>query len=165
MSKIFISYSHKDKKKVQDIVSQIADAGHDVWIDESKLLISDPITSEIQKNILAADYVIVFLSPNSAESTWVRQEIYATLYQELRNKKMKLIPCLIKDCKLPKAFTKTKKFSRIYEIFPENQQDAMKNILSILNDSTRAVFTDEYYAILNIPISGLEIYLPGETYG
>ncbi len=165
MSKVFISYSHNDKVKIQDVVRQIKNAGHDVWIDESKLLVSDPITVDIQENIRNSDYVIVFLSPHSVESTWVRQEIYETLYQELHNRKIKLLPCLIEDCELPKAFTKTKKFSRIYENFLINAKESVANILSILDESAREVFRDEHYAVLHIPFPGLEIYLAGETYG
>lgn len=165
MSKIFISYSHKDKQQVQNIVKKIKDAGHDIWIDESRLSISDAISSAIQKNIQNSDYVIVFLSSNSVDSKWVRQEIYEALYQELKNRELKLIPCLIDDCEFPKAFTKSKKFYRLYQSFLENEQEATKNILSILNASTREVFEDEYYAILNIPVPGLEIYLAWETYG
>ncbi|MEK0337958.1 MAG: toll/interleukin-1 receptor domain-containing protein, partial [Nitrosopumilus sp.] len=103
MSKIFISYSHKDKQRVQNIVKKIKGAGHDIWTDESRLSISDAISSEIQKNIQNSDYVIVFLSSNSVDSKWVRQEIYEALYQELKNRELKLIPCLIDDCELPKA--------------------------------------------------------------
>jgi len=165
MSKIFISYSHKDKQKVKNIVKEIKSAGHYVWIDESRLSISDAISSEIKKNIINSDYVIVFLSSNSVDSKWVRQEIYEALYQELKNRELKLIPCLIDNCDLPKAFTKSKKFNRVYESFLKNEQESTKNILSILNKSSREVFEDEYYAILNIPVPGLEIYLPGETYG
>ena len=51
MSDIFISYSHKDKIKVQNIVTKIKGAGHNVWIDESRLSVSDTISTEIKKNI------------------------------------------------------------------------------------------------------------------
>ena len=60
MSKVFISYSHKDKQQVQNIVKNIKDAGHDIWIDECRLSISDTISSEIQKNIQELNDVIIF---------------------------------------------------------------------------------------------------------
>ena len=165
MSNIFISYSHKDKNKVQDIVTKINGAGHNVWIDESKLSVSDPISTDIKKNIQNADFVMVFLSLKSVKSIWVKQEIYEALYFELKNKKSKLIPCLIDDCELPIAFTKSKNFNRIYENFTVDEQKSINKVLSIFNSPPRDVFENEYYAILNIPIPGLEIYMPGETYG
>lgn len=165
MAKIFISYSHEDKIKVQNIVSKIKSVGHDVWIDESKLLISDAISLEIQKNIQDSDYVIVFLSSNSVGSKWVCQEIYEALYQELKKKKLKLIPCLIDDCELPKAFTKSKKFNRIYNSFIKDEQKAIQQLITTLNEDSRKLFKDENYAILKIPVPNLEIYLAGETYG
>ena len=87
-------------------MKKIKDASHDIWIDENQLSISDAISSEIQRNIQNSDYVIVFLSSNSVDSKWIRQEIYEALYQELKYREVKLIPCLIDDCQLPKAFTK-----------------------------------------------------------
>ena len=165
MSDIFISYSHEDKSKVQNIVTKIKAAGHNVWIDESKLSISDTISIDIKKNIQTADFVMIFLSLNSVKSLWVKQEIYEALYFELKKKKSKLIPCLIDDCELPIAFTKSKRFNRMYENFIKDEQESFDKVLSIFNSPPRDVFENEYYSILNIPIPGLEIYMPGETYG
>ena len=151
MSDIFISYSHGDKNKVQNIVTKIKSAGHNVWIDESKLSISDAISTDIKNNIQKANFVMVFLSFNSVESLWVKQEIYEALYCELKNKKSKLIPCLIDDCKMPIAFTKSKNFKRIYESFIGDEQKSIDKVLLIFNSPPRDVFENEYYAILNIP--------------
>ena len=164
MRDIFVSYSHKDKNKVQNIVTKIKGAGHNVWIDESKLSVSDTISIEIKKNIQKADFVIVFLSLKSVNSLWVKQEIYETLYFELKNKKSKLIPCLIDDCELPIAFTKSKNFNRIYESFIEDEQKSINKVLSLFKSPPRDVFENECYAILKIPISGLEIYMTGDTH-
>ncbi|MCF8054795.1 MAG: toll/interleukin-1 receptor domain-containing protein [Deltaproteobacteria bacterium] len=165
MGDVFISYSHMDKDKVQGIVSKIKDAGHNVWIDETKLSVSDTISTDIKNNIQRVDFVIVFLSLNSVGSVWVKQEIYESLLFELKNKKSKLIPCLIDECELPTAFIKSKKFNRIYENFVLDEKKSINKILSTLSSSPRKIFENEFYAILNIPLPGLEIYMPGETYG
>lgn len=162
MSNIFVSYSHKDKIKVQNIVTKIKNAGHNVWIDESNLSLSDTISIDIKKNIVKSDFVMVFLSKNSVNSLWVKQEIYESLFCELKNKKSKLIPCLIDDCELPAAFTKSKKFNRIYENFVLDENKSIDNVLSIINVPPHNVFENEFYAVLNIPLSGLHIYMTGD---
>lgn len=163
MSKIFISYSHTDRIVVNEVVSLLKKNGHNVWIDDGKIEPSATINSEIQEAINCSDYVIVFLSKQSVCSKWVQQEVYEALYQELKNEKTKLIPIKIEECDLPKAFTKTKKFSRIYIDLTKDRENAETQLVDVLNKDPKMLFVGENYSVLEIPHSNLDIYLTGDT--
>lgn len=163
MSKVFISYAHKDKNIVEKIVSKIEENGHDIWIDDGKLDPAAAINEKIQLAIQDSDYVIVFLSKSSVKSKWVQQEVYEALYQELKNEKTKLIPLKIEDCDLPKAFTKTKKFSRLYIDFLTDKKASESQLIEILKKGPTEIFVGENYAVLHIPQTGWDIYLTGDT--
>ena len=137
--------------------------GHEVWIDDGKLDPSATINTEIQEAIHSSDYVIVFLSEHSVNSKWVQQEVYEALYQELKNEKTKLIPIKIEECELPKAFTKTKKFSSIYIDFTKDRKDSETRLMEILKKDPKKLFVSENYAVLNIPYPNMDIYLTGDT--
>ena len=163
MPKIFISYSHVDKVVVKEVVTLLETNKHEVWIDDGSLDPSAAINTEIQEAIHRSDYVIVFLSKHSVRSKWVQQEVYEALYQELKNEKSKLIPIKIEGCELPRAFTKTKKFSRIYIDFIKDRENAEIQLIEILNKDPKKLFIGENYAVLNIPFPNLDIYLTGDT--
>jgi len=163
MSKVFISYAHKDKSFVGKIVSRLEKNGHKIWIDDGKLDPAAAINTEIQSAINDSDYVIVFLSKSSVKSKWVQQEVYEALYQELKNEKTKLIPVKIEECDLPEAFTKTKKFSRLYIDFFKDKKEAESQLIEILKKGPKELFVGENYAVLHIPHTGWDIYLTGDT--
>jgi ribosome-binding factor A len=163
MPKIFISYSHEDKVLVKEVVTLLEANKHEVWIDGGSLHPSEAINTEIQEAIHSSDYVIVFLSKHAVISKWVQQEVYEALYQELKNEKTKLIPIKIEECELPRAFTKTKKFSRIYIDFIKDRKNAETQLIKILKKDPQKLFIDENYAVLNIPFPNLDIYLTGDT--
>jgi len=81
----FISYSHKDKQYASVIQKSIETLGlpfykawqHDVNIfrDERKIPLSGSLTQEIVNGLANSDYLIVIASKNSAQSTWVKEEI------------------------------------------------------------------------------------------
>lgn len=164
MAKLFVSYSHKDKDFVKSIVDKIDKTHHEVIIDEKNFDIGDPINTEIMNRIAEADFIMVFLSSNSVKSVWVNQEIYNSLYNELKDKELKLIPCVIDNCNLPEAFNKLKQFERIYLDFKTNFEEAIEKLLQRLNAGRTPVFDNETYFVLNIPIPNLEIYMTGELY-
>lgn len=81
----FISYSHKDKSYAAVIQKSIETLGlpfykswqPDVSIfrDERKMPLSGSLTGQIITGLKQSEYLIVIASKNSANSTWVREEI------------------------------------------------------------------------------------------
>jgi TIR domain len=81
----FISYSHKDKYYATVIQHSIETLGlpfykkwrHDVSIfrDVRKIPLSGSLSTEIVTGLQNSNYLIVIASKNSAQSTWVKEEI------------------------------------------------------------------------------------------
>ncbi|MBK9780382.1 MAG: TIR domain-containing protein [Anaerolineales bacterium] len=56
-------------------------------------------SKEIEKAIKGSQYVVVVLSPDSVESTWVEEEILFA-----RNLRKKIVPLLFRPCEIPLGF-------------------------------------------------------------
>jgi hypothetical protein len=72
-NQIFISYSKKDKDFAWKLADDLANAGHNVWIDRS-LQVGEDWEQTIEEQLAKADEVIVILSANAIASRWVQHE-------------------------------------------------------------------------------------------
>ena len=89
---IFISYSRKDDDFLRRTIAYLRGKGLTMWVDNEKLIPGTPIwEAEIEKAIRAASAVVVFMSPDSKESEWVRREI--TLADQYRKR---IFPVLVR---------------------------------------------------------------------
>lgn len=75
MGFVFISYSRKDQKIVDYIVSKLKEDGIDVWIDRENLRGGEHWQERIVKAIKTTDAVVLMLSPNSTKSYNVSKEV------------------------------------------------------------------------------------------
>jgi hypothetical protein len=73
--KIFVSYSHEDRKQVEPIVARLMKSGFDVWDAERDLFPGDNFYEQMGKALEQSTVMIVFLSPNSMKSRSVQHEI------------------------------------------------------------------------------------------
>jgi hypothetical protein len=89
---VFISYSRKDDAAMQRVVSYLRKQGINVWVDNEKLT---PGTSTwkkaVEKAIKESAAVVVFLSPDAYNSTWVEREISFAESHDIR-----IFPVLIR---------------------------------------------------------------------
>jgi hypothetical protein len=91
--KVFLTYSHKDERWAQRLVSELSDRGIDVWDAVSKLAPGDNWPLEIGKALERAQAMIVVLSPSAARSSRLRREIeYALGSRKFQNR---LIPVIL----------------------------------------------------------------------
>jgi|GEM_PF-194705 len=74
-SHIFISYATEDQGFVSDLRQALESLGMPVWIDTRSLRGSAVLTSEVQYAIKLARQVIVVLSKNAIDSSWMRAEM------------------------------------------------------------------------------------------
>lgn len=76
MAHIFISYSHKDNNYVRALREQLQARHMPVWINQ-RIRVGDAWAQAIVKAIRDshAVIVIVIVSPESVQSTWVQREI------------------------------------------------------------------------------------------
>lgn len=112
--KIFISYSSLDRIYANTLYVDLAELGHDPWIDTWDIKVGQSIPEKIQKALSVADYIIVLLSPNLVESKWVQAEWQTMYWNEIENNKVKVIPVLLNDCEIPE-FLKVKKYADFRE--------------------------------------------------
>jgi hypothetical protein len=125
--KLFISHSSKDKWFVRRVADDLKKLGHDVWVDEHRIKVGQFIPQAIQRGIDQADFVILFLSPNSAFSNWVEVEWVTKFMSEVQIGKIQILPALIEPCKVP-PLLKTKK----YADFTKNYDEALTDLLEAI---------------------------------
>jgi len=95
MTQVFISYSRKDISFVGRLITDLKNAGLDVWHDVSSLDGGSQWRIEIEKGIRNSQFVVVVLSPDSVTSEWVEREfLFAS------NLKRKIVPVMCRSCDL-----------------------------------------------------------------
>ena len=72
--KIFISYQHKSKDIVSEIVKRLKQENLEVWIDNGEIKVADKISEEIQKGILSSSIVLCFISKEYLKSEMCKNE-------------------------------------------------------------------------------------------
>lgn len=78
----FISYSSKDEDFAQRLHNDLQGSGVRCWFDREDLKIGDKFWHRIDESIRLYDKLLVILSENSMESTWVENEVMAALEKE-----------------------------------------------------------------------------------
>ncbi|MEM1152088.1 MAG: TIR domain-containing protein [Pseudomonadota bacterium] len=100
MADIFISYKREDKHLAEDTIHALKEAGFSVWYDDR----IDPHTSwdeTIEREIAAAEAVVVLWTPRSVASQWVRTEAdYAAQHR-------KIVPVMLEQSAVPLAYRRT----------------------------------------------------------
>lgn len=97
MSDVFISYTRKDRDRVESLADLLREAGLDVWWDRD-LLAGSHWDEAIEEQIKAAKCVVVVWSKESVQRKWVRAEA------DLASSRDVLVPVLFEDVEPPLAF-------------------------------------------------------------
>ncbi len=109
-SSIFLSHSHADKDFVNKLAKDLKGAGYYVWTDYAEIKIGDSLIEKIREGIDKVDYVGVVISRNSINSEWVKKEVDIAMTQEIEGRRVKVLPILLDDVKLP-GFLESKKYA------------------------------------------------------
>lgn len=83
---IFLSYSHKDRNFVRQLVSNFEERGVKPWVDEKDLRPGDLIVSHVEEAIEGALIFVVVLSEHSLTSGWVKTELALALHAEFQGR-------------------------------------------------------------------------------
>jgi TPR repeat protein len=92
----FISYCREDSEFALRLAQDLRAAGADVWIDQLAIPAGRPWDTAIQDALAVAPIMVVILSPHSAGSNNVLNEISFALEQG-----MTVIPAIYRDCVVP----------------------------------------------------------------
>jgi hypothetical protein len=110
-ARLFLSYSRKDRRKVQAFRRGLEKAGCSVWLDETDIVVGDPILDKISTAISGGtDFVVLFLSESSIDSEWVKLETRLAYERELGSGQPFLLPVRLTDCVVP-AHLSVKKYA------------------------------------------------------
>lgn len=119
--RVFISYSHKDRYKLDDFVAALENAGIEIFLDELSMSAGEKI-KEFMDSINQVDMVIVILSKNSIQSPYISKEV------ELSIKYAKsIIPCHIDE-----DFLKRDQVAEISKLIDGKLREINKSILNRL---------------------------------
>lgn len=127
MTRVFISYSSKDKAFAERLANELRDSGINTWIDLWQIRVGDSIVSKIQTGLSESDYVVAVLSTNSISSRWVQEELNSVKIRELEQGRKVILPVLIEKCKIP-PFLADKKYAN----FCFSYQDGLTELLTVL---------------------------------
>jgi hypothetical protein len=95
-SPAFISYSREDSEFAFRLAQDLRAAGANVWLDQLDIQPGRPWDNAIEDALMGAPQMLIVLSPSSAKSDNVRNEISFALDQGKT-----IVPVLYKDCVVP----------------------------------------------------------------
>jgi hypothetical protein len=106
---IFLSHNHLDIDIVRKLYDGLKARGIRAWLDEAEIGPGESLISKIEAGIEDMDYLGVILSKSSVASEWVLREVNMALTEEIAGKRVKVIPLLKENCKIP-GFLKDKRY-------------------------------------------------------
>ncbi len=133
MSSIFISYAHKDKSFARRFAADLRDNGHNVWVDETELLVGDSIIERIGDAIESVDFVAAIISSASIDSHWAQKELDLASNREMDEKRVVVLPILLDDVGLP-GFLKGKLYADFRA--KNSYQEGLNKLLDRLGPKT-----------------------------
>lgn len=101
MPSLFLSHSHSDKAFARRLGEVLKRHGIRVWVDEWEIKVGESLIQKISEGIQECEYLGVVLSPESVGSEWVQRELNIALTHEIVARKVKVLPLLYRDCRIP----------------------------------------------------------------
>jgi hypothetical protein len=106
MSKVFISYSHKDKEWVINwLLPGLEKAGITVHIDSRDFKIGLPALVNMEHAVKECDKTILVLSPNWLKSEWTNFEALMLQTKDPAGLKGSILPLMLEKCELPERLS------------------------------------------------------------
>ncbi|MGB6068187.1 MAG: toll/interleukin-1 receptor domain-containing protein [Desulfomonilaceae bacterium] len=135
--RVFISYSHEDKRIVRRLTDDLRQHGLTVWLDTELVLPGENWNEKLALAVQQADAVIVVMSRNTTVSQWQRSEIAYVLAAQKRDESKRLIPVLVDKEADPPFFLKTRVYCDL------SDEDAYRKNFPLLIRSLREPATPE----------------------
>jgi hypothetical protein len=139
LSSIFLSHTHADKQFARKLAKDLRKSGHAVWLDEAEINVGDSLIEKIREALDQVDYVAAILSPDSVKSKWVTRELDIASNREIDEKRVVVLPLLIKKVELP-GFLKGKLYGDFTD--PDRYDEKFSLLLRSLGPAAQAITTD-----------------------
>ncbi len=101
MTSVFISHNREDKPFARRLSCDLQNQGVRTWLDEAELRIGDSLIEKLRQGIDDVEYLAVVLSPSSVASEWVKREVDVAMTQEIRGRRVKVLPLMYRQCEPP----------------------------------------------------------------
>jgi len=103
-SKIFLSYSWKDKALARRFVADLKKIANtlEIWVDQSSVFVGENLVERIDKGLEWCDTVLLIWSKAASQSNWVKKEWTTAFYFG-----KKIVPCKLDDTPLPPLLAST----------------------------------------------------------
>ncbi len=102
MAKVFISYSHKDENWVRNwLVPRLEHAGIKTHVDWRDFEIGVPSDINMERAVETCEKTILVMTPAWVESQAAQLEAIMLQSQDRAGLKKKIMPLMLKDCRLP----------------------------------------------------------------
>lgn len=98
---VFLSHSSVNKTFVRRVKNSLEQYKIKTWLDESNIKPGESITESLQKGLLECDVLLLFLTPHSVQSGWVRTEWQSRFAAQVSTRKVRVIPLLVENCEIP----------------------------------------------------------------
>lgn len=123
--KVFVSYSHADQDFVVPLVEDLIAHGVDAWLDVKDIPAGVNWDDEVEAALDGCEFFLIILSPNSAGSQNVKDEIGFA-----RGENKKIFSVMYQKCKVPLRLRRNQ-----YIDFREDNQQALRKLLEELRDA------------------------------
>jgi TatD family hydrolase len=154
-SRVFLSHASGDKAFVRHLATNLREQGIEVWLDEWEIKVGDSIRSKIEAGIQESGWLVVVLSQQSIQSSWVQIELNAALAKELEQKRVFVLPILLEDCDVP-LFLKDKRYADFRSDYTIGFKDLLRAVRLIagitpaykfgeLIDVNAHIWMDDYF--------------------
>lgn len=109
--RVFISYSSKDRKIVNQLIDLLDKFQIDAWIDHKDIHYGDSIPEKISYGLQTSSAILCVITNNSINSNWCKLEYATALMDEINKGETRLYPIVIGSPKIPQILTAKKYFS------------------------------------------------------
>jgi myo-inositol-1(or 4)-monophosphatase len=100
MARIFFSYDHKDRDKVDRVRKELEKRNYEIWVDDQEISVGVSIPHAIQIGINNCDFFAIFLTKNAAKSHWVKKELATFLMRDTNDKSANILPLKFEECSI-----------------------------------------------------------------
>jgi sugar/nucleoside kinase (ribokinase family) len=95
----FVSHSSKDKMKVRSFIKQFSGSPVSFWFDDDDIEPGQSLRDAIKDGVRQCDALLVFITPDAIESTWVSDEIALA-----RKRNILIIGVVLSETDIPDSF-------------------------------------------------------------
>jgi hypothetical protein len=133
---VFLSHNYADKPFVRRLALDLENQGITCWLDEAEIKVGESLIEKIRAGIDNVDFVVVVLSPDSVESPWVQREVDVAMNQEIRGRRVKVLPLIYRKCD-PPGFLLGKRYADFSDngCYQSAFEDLVRSIGMVFNKS------------------------------